>query len=36
LKVALDQDSPHLQKIGRLDSSLREQEGEVKAFQGDF
>jgi hypothetical protein len=30
------QGSPHLQKIGRLDFSLREHEGEVKAWQGDF
>jgi hypothetical protein len=27
---------PHLQKIGRLDFSLRDHEGEVKAWQGDF
>ena len=30
------QGSPHLHKIGRLDFSLREHEGEVKAWQGDF
>ena len=30
------QGSPHLQKIGRLDFSLREHEGEVKAWQGDM
>ena len=30
------QGSPHLQKIGRLDFSLRADEGEVKAWQGDF
>jgi hypothetical protein len=30
------QSSPHLDKIGRLDFSLREHEIEVKAWQGDF
>ena len=30
------QGSPHLQKTGRLDFSLREHEGEVKTRQGDF
>ena len=30
------QGSPHLQKAGRLDFSLREHEGEVKAWQRDF
>jgi hypothetical protein len=30
------QGSPHLQKTGRFDFSLREHEGEVKAWQGDF
>ena len=30
------QGSPNLQKIGRLDFSLREHEGEVKAWQGDM
>ena len=30
------QGSPNLQKIGRLDFSIREHEGEVKAWQGDF
>ena len=27
---------PHLQKIGRLDFSLRDHKGEVEAWQGDF
>jgi hypothetical protein len=30
------QGSPHLQKTGRLDFFLRDHEGEVKAWQGDF
>jgi hypothetical protein len=30
------QGSPHLQKTGRLDLSLREYKGEVKTWQGDF
>ena len=30
------QGSPHLQKTGRLDFSLRDHEREVKAWQGDF
>jgi hypothetical protein len=30
-KNTRSQGSPHLQKIGRLDFSLREHEGEVKA-----
>jgi hypothetical protein len=34
--VDIIQGSPHLQKIGRLDFSLREHEGEVKASKGDF
>ena len=34
--VDIIQGSPHLQKIGRLDFSLREHEGEVKASEGDF
>jgi hypothetical protein len=31
IKMQGAQGSPHLQKIGRLDYSLREHEGEVKA-----
>ena len=30
------QGSPHFQRTGRLDFSLREHEGKVKALQGDF
>ena len=33
--VKLYQGSPHLRKIGRLDFSLRDHEGEVKAWQGE-
>ena len=36
LWILVFQCSPHLQKTGRLDFSLREHEGEVKAWQGDF
>jgi hypothetical protein len=35
-KAHIAQGSPHLQKTGRLDFSLRDHEGEVKAWQGDF
>ena len=34
--LCLSQGSTHLQKSGRLDFSLKDHEGEVKAWQGDF